>query len=232
MRDVATAIIDLAQLPAKGAMLDIGCGSGQGMHWFGALRPGWSMVGIDLGMDGLRAAKMSGLRGLVLATGTSLPVADSAIDLVVTLDMLQHLPLDGGDNDALHEMHRVLAPGGHLFIRTNVQTFPRVNDDPDAVWHKYDVRELEAKIRAAGFSVIRLSPINAILGLAEIPREIRQARGSGLRLSYEIAIATPPSAGGIANTIKRGLLRFEGRAVRAGMKLPVGRSLVALCRRD
>ncbi|MEO7366464.1 MAG: class I SAM-dependent methyltransferase [Gemmatimonadaceae bacterium] len=232
MRDVATEIINLAQLPATGQMLDIGCGSGQGMHWFARLRPRWNVAGLDLGMDGLRAAKMIGLRAVVLGTGVSLPVADSAIDVVITLDMLQHLPLDGGDNEALHEIRRVLKPRGHLFIRTNVQSFPRENDDPEAVWHKYDAGELEEKLGAAGFSVIRLSRINAILGLAEIPRAIRQARWSRERFSYEAAIAAPTSTGGLANKIKRGVLRFEGRAVRAGVRLPVGRSLVALCRRD
>lgn len=232
MRDAATEIIELAKLPSTGTMFDVGCGSGQGMHWFGSLRPRWRMAGIDLGMAGLYAAKMSGLGGVVLGTGTSLPVAEATVDLVVTLDMLQHLPLDGGDSAALHEMHRVIKPGGYLFIRTNVQAYPRVKDDPAAVWHKYDLLELHAKVRAAGFSVIRLSPINAILGLAEVPREIREARGSGRRLSYEVAITAPTSAGGLANTLKRGLLRLEGRAVRAGVRLPVGRSLVALCRRD
>jgi len=232
MRDVAASLIGLARLPAAGAMLDVGCGSGQGMHWFKTIQPGWTMAGIDLGMDGLRAAKMSGLGGVALGTATSLPVGDAAVDLVVTLDLLQHLPLAGGDHEALLEMHRVLKPGGHLFIRTNVQSFPRVADDPEAVWHKYDADELNEKVRCAGFSVVRLSRINAVLGLAEIPQEIRRARGPRRHSSYNVVSADSPPAGGLANSIKRGLLRLEGRAVRAGVNLPVGRSLVALCRRD
>lgn len=232
MRDVAASLISLAKLPANGVMLDVGCGSGQGMHWFATVRPSWKMAGVDLGMDGLRAAKMSGLGGVALGTATSLPVADSSVDLAITLDLLQHLPLDGGDHDAFQEMHRVLKPGGHLFIRTNVQSFPRVPDDPEAVWHKYDADELDAKVRRAGFSVVRLSRINAVLGLAEIPQEIRRARGPRRHSSYDVVNSAPPRAGGIANSVKRGLLRLEGRAVRSGVTLPVGRSLVALCRRD
>lgn len=232
MRDVAAGLMSVASLPADGLMLDVGCGSGQGMQWLATIRPRWKMVGLDLGMDGLQAAKRSGMNGVALGTATSLPVGDNAVDLVITLDLLQHLPLAGGDLQALHEMHRVLKPGGHLFIRTNVQSFPRVEDDPDAVWHKYDVDELHEKVRHAGFTVVRLSRINAVLGLAEIPAEIRRARGPKRHSSYEVVASAPRKAGGLVNSMKRGLLRFEGRAVKAGISLPVGRTLVALCRRD
>lgn len=232
MRDMAAGIIDLAKLPAEGVMLDVGCGSGQGMHWFSAIRPAWKKVGIDLGADGLRAAQGSGLTGLALATATSLPLVTEAVDLVITLDVLQHLPLRDGDRHALREMYRVLKPGGHLFIRTNVQSFPRVSADEDAVWHKYDVDELETKLRDAGFTVVRLSRVNAILGLAEIPSELRLAQGPRRHSSYDVVSSAPPRSGGLVNAAKRTMLGLEGRAVRAGFQFPFGRSLVALCRRD
>ena len=151
---------------------------------------------------------------------------------MITLDVLQHLPLDGGDRTAFREMHRVLKPGGHLFIRTNAQSIPRVPDDPEAVWHKYEPDELESKLRDAGFSIVRLSRINALLGLAEIHGELRRARVRRRHSSYDVVSGKQKESWPLAAALKRGILTAEGRAVRAGLRLPIGRSLVALCRRD
>lgn len=232
MRDIAAMLFTLVKMPDEGVLLDVGCGSGQGMHWFTRLRPEWNAAGVDLGMDGLAAALHSGLTSVALGTATSLPIATGTIDAVITLDVLQHLPLEDGDRVALREMHRVLKPGGHLFIRTNVQSFPRVPDDPDAVWRKYEPEDLNAKLEAAGFTVIRLSRINTLLGLAEIPRELKRGRDRGRHSSYDVVSAPLQKPGGWATPLMRGWLRLEGRAVRAGLRLPSGRSLVALARRD
>jgi SAM-dependent methyltransferase len=144
---------------------------------------------------------------------------------------MQHLPLGGGDRVALAEMHRVLKPGGVLYIRTNVQAFPRVPDDPVAVWHKYDPAELAEKLRAAGFEILRLSRINALLGLAEIPGELRAARTRKKHSSFEVVSKPLRKSPAWSSAVKRAWLRLEGRAIRAGLRLPTGRSLVALCRR-
>jgi ubiquinone/menaquinone biosynthesis C-methylase UbiE len=232
MRDVASMLFELAALPERGVMLDIGCGSGQGMHWWTTSHPEWRAVGVDPGLDGLRAASTSGLSEVVAASALALPIRSESVDVAITLDVMQHLPLDGGDRVALAEMHRVLRRGGHLFIRTNLQSYPRVADDREAVWHKYDLDELVAKLRESGFSIIRVSPINALLGLAEIPREIRRARSASRHSSYDVVTKPVRPANAVITTLKRRWLRLEGRVIRAGVRLPIGRSLVALCRRD
>jgi SAM-dependent methyltransferase len=232
MRDVAAMLFEMVSLKDEGVLLDVGCGSGQGLIWFSGFRPRWRLVGIDPGEAGLRAAVHTGFDNVLLGTATTLPIATASIDAIVTLDVMQHLPLGGGDVAALNEMHRVLKPGGYLFIRTNVQAFPRVPDDPEAVWHKYEPRELATKLREAGFSVVRLSRINALLGLAEIPGEVlRKVAGKG-HSSYDVVSRPVPPSGGLLSVLKRRWLRLEGSAVRAGLSLPTGRSLIALCRRD
>jgi SAM-dependent methyltransferase len=232
MRDVASMLLDLAELSPEGVLLDVGCGSGQGMRWFATLRSGWRTFGVDPSLEGLRAAMNAGFSAIVAGSGTALPLVSAVVDLVISLDVIQHLPLDGGDRRTLSEMQRVLKPGGHLFIRTNAQGYPRVPDDVDAVWHKYDPDELAAKLKDAGFTVLRLSRINALLGLAEVLGEVRSGRAGHRHSSYDVVAAPVPEAGGWTTTLKRGWLRLEGRAVRAGLRLPLGRSLVALCRRD
>ena len=231
MRDVAAMLFELAALPEHGAMLDVGCGSGQGMRWFGDLRPKWKISGVDPGMEGLKAAAGAGYTSVALASGTALPVATERFDVVITLDVMQHLPLDGGDRVTLREMHRVLKPGGYLFIRTNVQAYPHVPDDPVAVWHKYEPSELQEKLTSSGFTIVRLSRINALLGLVEIPGELRRARERKQHSSFDVVSKPLRQSAAWSNALKRAWLRWEGRAVRAGVRLPTGRSLIALCRR-
>src|SRR5438128_6252716 len=168
MRDVAAQLMIAADLPSTGRLLDVGCGSGQTMTWFAQLYPGWTTAGLDIATDGITSAKAAGLTTLMHASALDLPFSSASIDLVVTLDVLQHLPLAGGDRKALQEMARVLKRGGHLLVRTNAQAFPRTRDDQRFQFHRYRPAELREKLQEAGFRVLRLSRVNALLGLAEI----------------------------------------------------------------
>lgn len=226
MRGVAELLLAEARLPATGLVLDVGCGSGQTMRWFVERHPGWRARGLDVSLDGVRAARALGER-VSRASALALPHADASVDLVITLDVTQHLPLTGGDRTALAEMRRVLRPGGWLFLRTNAQSFPATPDDPRYDFHKYRCRELRAKLEAAGFDVVRLSRINAVLGLAEIPRELTAARRNGA--GYH-GVPGPPPRRRPYHGMLAAWLRLEGRAVRRGWRLPLGRAIVALCR--
>jgi SAM-dependent methyltransferase len=227
MRDIAGSLLSLVTLPATGTLLDVGCGSGQTMTWFGRTHAAWRAVGLDLAAEGLAAARAKDLR-VLRASALEIPLHSRTIDLVITLDVLQHVPLGGGDVRMLSEVARVLKPGGYLFVRTNAQAFPHTADDPVFNFHKYEVPELNRKLTQAGFQVLRISRVNALLGLAEIPRELR-ARNQ--EHSYHGILAEPRGSEGLAGRLKRDWLRLEGRAARAGFRWPFGRSIVALCRR-
>jgi ubiquinone/menaquinone biosynthesis C-methylase UbiE len=228
MRDVAAMLLELARLPPAGVLLDVGCGSGQTMTWFERRHPGWRTVGIDVATEGLAAARARGVNSVARASALELPFRSESIDLVITLDVLQHVPLGGGDAKALEEIARVLKPGGYVFVRTNAQAFPHTADDVAFQFHKYQPNELNAKLVATGFQVIRLSRVNAVLGLAEIPRELRVRRQEH---SYHGILAEPRAGSLLSSRLKRGWLRWEGRLVRRGGKWPFGRTIVTLCRR-
>jgi SAM-dependent methyltransferase len=226
MRDVQARLLSQVTLPEVGTALDVGCGSGQTMDWVLAMRPRWRVFGVDIARDGLRAAYVTG-RAVGGASALALPFPDTCADLLVTLDVLQHLPLGGGDLEALREMRRVLKPGGVLLVRTNAQGFPRTDDDPAADFHKYTREELRSRLRDAGFRVHRVSRINAVLGLAEIPRELRARRREGS--GYHGILARPHAGLGVLGGLKRQWLRIEGQAVALGVPLPLGRTLLATC---
>ena len=227
MRDLAVRLIRVAGLPTDGTMLDVGCGSGQTMRWFRDLHPRWRTVGLDVSFDGLRAAREAGGEAVMAASALELPMRDRSVDMVITLDVIQHLPLGGGDATALREMRRVLRPGGILLVRTNAQAVPFTPDDPTYSFHKYASGELRAKLESAGFDVLRLGRVNALLGLAEIPRELRARRTA--ESAYVGLLATMPRRG-VLWQMKRAWLGVEGALVAAGMSLPMGRTHLVLAR--
>ena len=145
----------------------------------------------------------------------------------MTLDLLQHLPLDGGDRRGLREMHRVLRPGGVLLVRTNAQTLPATPPDPEHQFRRYRGRELRASLEHAGFTVLRLGRVNALLGLAEIPRDLRARRERGGSYTGLLAVTRP----GPFDGPKRAWVGLEGAAMMLGIPLPLGRTYLALCRR-
>lgn len=227
MRDIAGMLLARAHLPAKGLMVDIGSGAGQTMSWFLASHPEWQSIGIDISLDALALARQNNLP-VCQATALRSPLADSSAQLVISLDVLQHLPLDGGDSEALAEFARILSPRGVLLLRTNAQSIPRTEDDKEFSFRKYDPKMLRRRLVAAGFDVELLGRCNAVLGLAEIPREVRAARHQ--KHDYHGILAGPSRNPAVVHSLLRNWLRFEGRAMIAGIPLPLGRTLFALCR--
>jgi SAM-dependent methyltransferase len=230
MRDVAGMLLADASLPEKGRVLDLGCGSGQTLAWFSRMLPQWETVGCDIALDAVAVAREFA-DAAIGASALDLPFPDASVDLIITLDVVQHLPIPGGDVRALGEIHRVLRPGGYVFLRTNAQSYPVIRDDLVFNFHKYTPNELREKLERAGLPPVRLSRLNALLGLAEIPRELR-ARRADHSAEYRGILAEARPEPSLVRALKRGWLKMEGRAVRYGMRLPAGRTIVALCRRD
>jgi SAM-dependent methyltransferase len=227
MRNVAQLLLERVALPPEGTLLDVGCGSGQTMQWaLGILGRGWDAIGLDVASEGVEAARAAGLN-VLHASALDIPLPDASVDLILTLDVLQHLPLGGGDVQALREMRRVLKPHGVLFVRTNAQAFPRTQEDPEFNFRKYEPTALRTALVSAGFEVRRLSRINALLGLAEIPREL-QANRDQHRDGYHGLLAQAITGPAWLDAVKRWWLTWEGRAVSTGIRLPFGRTMVAL----
>ena len=226
MRDVAALLLAQLALPRDGRLLDIGCGSGQTMAWFRTLFPGWQTFGLDIAFDGLRAARTLGETQVLAASAMDLPVPTGSVDAVISLDVLQHLPLRGGDELALREIRRVLRPGGAVLLRTNAQSIPYAADDEAFAFHKYETDEMRAKLQSAGLIPVRIGRVNALLGLAEIRRELRARRHT--HGHYVGLLATPSNRQSMGWKLKRRWLRMEGAAVAHGWSLPLGRTIFAL----
>lgn len=97
--------------PAR--LLDLATGSGDLALALRAACPAGTIVGADFCEPMLREAHAKGLTHLVVADGLRLPFETAAFDAVTIAFGLRNMESWPG---GLAEMHRVLAPGGHLLV--------------------------------------------------------------------------------------------------------------------
>ena len=97
-------------------VLDLGCGNGRFLVW--GLDAGAYMLGVDAAPFFSEEAKTQ--VDLVVGDLRKLPLVDGAVTKAYSLDVCEHLSLDGLSL-MLREAHRVLAPGGALFLYTHVR---------------------------------------------------------------------------------------------------------------
>jgi SAM-dependent methyltransferase len=104
------------RVPARGGarLLDVGCGTGDFLVL--ARDRGWQPTGIDVSE---RAASQARERGLEASTDWT-ALQSERFDVVTLWNVVEilHHPLA-----MLADVHRVLAPGGHVFLRTPNERF-------------------------------------------------------------------------------------------------------------
>ena len=112
-----------------GDVLEIGCGQGvDGLVMCGVMPPGSSYVGLELSEASLDSARLSAqqLAGQLNVTplyrqgnAENLGFESDSFECVYSMGVLHHTP---DTENALREVHRVLAPGGKVYI-TLYRTF-------------------------------------------------------------------------------------------------------------
>jgi SAM-dependent methyltransferase len=104
------------RLAPEDRALDLGCGSGRALVW--NADTGASLTGVDISPFFAREAIEQS--ALLLGDLRRLPLRDEAFDKAWSLDVLEHLSPQAL-RDVLREAHRVLVPGGSLFVYTHVR---------------------------------------------------------------------------------------------------------------
>ena len=111
-------IDNMADLAGPLRILDVGCGTGNLMGKLAERFPEAKLHGLDIseGMLAKAARKCRRLGERVQlkqGDGERLPYADDRFDVVACVHSFHHYPDKAG---SLHEMHRVLRPGGRLLL--------------------------------------------------------------------------------------------------------------------
>lgn len=207
--------------PPQPRILDVGCGTG---HTTASLRRFGPVIGVDPGPEALRRARQRKLE-VARASAAPLPVRADCFDVVVALDVLEHLD---DDLAAAREIRAALAPGGILVATVPAYAFLWSGHDV-ALGHKRRYRRgpLAAVLRRAGFEIERCSYVmSAILPAAALVRlagRLRPRRAAAEKSGY---LPVPR----FANELLTRVVGFEGRLVRH-LVLPFGLSVLAVARR-
>lgn len=147
-------------------VLDAGCGTGGGMRWVRDILGARTVIGMDIAWEALELCQSRSAGPVVQASVLQLPFRPESFDLLICQDVLQHLPTDGSDVQALAEMYRVLRPGGLLLVRANSRLgMWQEKAVRDADFQRYTLPEIASRVQAAGFIVTRATYANALPAL-------------------------------------------------------------------
>lgn len=201
-------------------VLDVGCGTGATSA---ELAKRAHTVACDFSGDALRYARERGL-DVARADATVLPFPDQSFQLVVALDVVEHLDDDAA---ALREFMRVLKPGGHLLL--TVPAYQRMwSAHDEALGHRrrYSRNGMVAAVRGAGLAVEFASYMMAsILPAAALVRWVGglQPRDGPARSSY---VRVPAAVNALIGRI----VGLEGTLL-DHTRLPFGLSVIVVASR-
>jgi SAM-dependent methyltransferase len=221
-RDILLSVIERF-VPAGGAILDVGCGTG---YFIESASPRYEAWGVDPSPKAVALCRERGLEHVVQGSAYDLGAVNGRrFNGVLFLDVLEHLD---DDARALKEAVRVLRPGG--VVIATVPAFMWLWSGHDVVNHhkrRYRLRQIEALFREAGLAIERLTYFNFYLfPLASMDRLV--SRVTGRRAAAELRV--PPK---LVNRLMADTFRLERERVadRSRVPYPFGLSILAVGRR-
>lgn len=211
--------------PVVGDYLEIGCGTGFVLGHLGKQHPQWRTSGSELHLEGLRFARQRLPRARLLQMDARRIPFAAEFDLVGSFDVLEHIP---EDEAVLHSIRAALKPGGGLLVTVPQHPFLWSSQD-EAARHvrRYRRGELEAKISAAGFEVLRSTSFMTMLFPVMLASRLTNRISAAARHDPLREMRTGPLANGIGNL----LMRVDRALIASGFDLPFGGSRIIAARK-
>lgn len=210
-----------------GRIFDIG--GGNGIVSVALREAGLESVVIEPGETGAAIARQRGLP-VIRAPFQALELEDSTLPAAGMFDVLEHIEDADG---ALRGLHRVLMPGGMVYIAVPTYNFLwSVQDDYGGHFRRYTVPELKRDLAAAGLQPLYgtyffAAFVPAVFAFRTVPGLLGRRRGDD----------TDRSAGEHAlpdNMLGRGLersLSWERDTIGKGHTVPFGTSCLVAARK-
>jgi len=215
--------------PASGGayqVLDVGCGPGGLLAYLvGRERRSLRPFGVDLFLGTLRRCRERGLGGVAAADATRLPFPDAAFDLIVSQDVMEHVPDDAA---MASEVFRVCAAGGLAMVLVPAhQALWSTRDVRLQHCRRYSLAQLDRRLARAGFETVRRTYTDMFL-LAPLWAMIRLAKKTPQGVPDMPLDA--PGGDGLLNRALTLVSRTEGSFARRAC-LPFGVAAVVLARK-
>lgn len=209
--------------PRRDSILEVGCGTGFVLSGICEEFPGAELTGSEIFTDGLQfAAERLPRARLMQMDARDIPYVEE-FDVVGAFDVIEHIR---EDEQALAELHKALKPGGTMIIAVPQHLWLWGPADVHAHHERrYTGRELNQKVSAAGFQVLRnTSFVTLLLPLMAFSRWM-QRRAEHYDPEGEFAINP------VINRLLELVLTLERLGIRWGLNLPVGGSRLVVARK-
>lgn len=219
---LTTIIRPLCRARSACRLVDVGAGTGSILAHVGGLA---AAIGIEGEWQLARLGRTRhGVRFLVADVAGAIPLLHASADVVLSLDVLEHLD---DDRAALREMFRILRPGGTLVV--TVPAFQNLWSRHDELHHhkrRYSKRAFLAALKATGFTCTRVTYFNTLLfPLVYLSRKLESAGRGPTRQKTDYEKAPRMLAGALGR-----IFGLEARII-PRWNLPVGVSLLAIATR-
>ncbi|MBU4502504.1 MAG: class I SAM-dependent methyltransferase [Nanoarchaeota archaeon] len=205
------------------SILDVGCGTGTRLEEMSGKYE--DVIGIDISHDALRYARMRGCFNMICANAQSLPIKTESLDVVLLLDVLEHIE---EDYTAIKEVYRVLREDGFLIITVPAHKFlwslhdkylhhkRRYNKD-DLCYilekNKFEIKRLTYWNMFMFFPVTLMVPFRNVVEFMSIRKKRRYLLPD------------------LLNSILLSVLRIENKKIVMGNNLPFGTSIVCIAKK-
>ena len=220
MRRVTDAVVGPELREQALTVLDAGCGTGYNVQHY--TQAGHDVYALDIAPEAIAAVRQRGYRKVCQASVTEIPYRSETFDFVFSFDVLEQFSLKNGE-ETIREIHRVLKPGGGIFVRVPAFEWMRSShDDELRTARRYSRRELREMLRIAGFEVRLATYANTFLfPVALVSRSLKAlgiGRGSDVK--------PLPAALGWIDPIFRRVLAAESGILGAHLRFPFGLSVI------
>jgi SAM-dependent methyltransferase len=219
-RTLINRLLAASNIATTDRVLDAGCGTGSTLQLMRAR--GHRVVGLDLRGEGLRAVRDAcGDCSVVQADVTRIPFASASFDLVLLLDVVEHVD----DRALLAEVARVLRPGGVVIAAVPASPWLwSYRDEAAGHLRRYTKAQLRHTLEAAHLHVREIRYYQFFLFPLVAATRLFGRRGPRLRDAEERPIP-------IVNTLLTAVNRAEARLSDI-FGWPWGSSLAVVCQKD
>ncbi len=220
-RRIVQALLARLDVPAGAEVLEIGAGTGGNLAMLSEIG---RLTAVEMSEHARSIATVkTSVKILSGQLPDGLPLFDNAFDLVVLLDVLEHVDQDA---ESLCEIFGLLNPGGYVLL--TVPAFQSLWSQHDEVHHhcrRYRRAPFQALLRRAGFEVVYLSYFNTWL----FPpiAAVRLLQSAHRPAEHTTVGQTPPP---LINALLEAVFSSERHLI-GRMTLPFGVSLLAVARR-
>ena len=210
--------------PEASKFLEIGCGTGFVLSGIATAHAGLRLCGSELVSAGLSfAAARVPTATLFQMDARNIPF-EGEFDVIGAFDVLEHVR---EDETVLDEIRRAVVPGGGLLLTVPQHGFLWSQQDEFAGHvRRYSRKEVESKLRRAGFTPLRITSfVSTLLPLMFLSRLRHRKGATNFDAWGELRV------GSRTNSVLEHLLNLECKLIAAGVSFPAGGSLLVAARR-